>query len=69
MEITVDDPEAGFEDELLEREIDIHEDVIQTVVLEGSLASNAVRVIEKDVGDLEEPREDGEDDRSGVAGD
>ena len=30
--------------------------------MEGSLASNAVRVIEKDVGDLEEPREDGEDD-------
>ena len=62
LEITVDDPNSGFEDELIQREIEIHKDVIQTVVLEGSLASNAVRVIEKDVGDLEEPREDGEDD-------
>ena len=35
VEITVDDPSIGFEDELIQREIEIHEDVIQTVVLEG----------------------------------
>ena len=63
LEINIDDPESGFEDLLLEREIDIHADVIQTLVLEGSLASNSFRLIEKDLGDSAEAREDDEDDR------
>jgi len=62
LEILVEDPVSGFEDVLIEQEIDIHEDMIQTVVLEGSLASNTFRLIEKDAGDIEDAREDDEDD-------
>ena len=63
LEINSEDPESGFEDLLLEREIDIHADVIQTLVLEGALATSTFRLIEKDAGDISEVREDGEDDR------
>ena len=63
LEINVDDPTSGFEDLLQDKEIDIHSGVIQTFVLEGSLASNSIRSIEKDFGDLTETREDGEDDQ------
>ena len=62
LKIQVDDPVSGFEDVLIEREIDVHEDKIQTVVLEGTFASNTFRVIEKDEGDIEKPRKDDEDD-------
>jgi len=63
LEINVDDPTSGFEDLLLEREIDVHSDVIQTFVVEGTLASNSLRLIEKDFGDISEAQEDDEDDR------
>jgi hypothetical protein len=62
LEVNVEDPISGFEDVLLEREIDIHGDILQTIVLECSLASNTFRLIEKDIGDLAEAREDDEDD-------
>jgi hypothetical protein len=62
LEVNVEDPIGGFEDFLLEREIDIHGDILKTFVLEGSLASNTFRLIEKDIGDLAEAREDDADD-------
>lgn len=62
LEVNVEDPIGGFEDVLLEREIDIHGDILKTFVLEGSLASNTFRLIEKDIGDLAEAREDDADD-------
>ena len=62
LEINVEDPISGFEDLLQDREIGIHSETIQTYVLEGSLENNTLRLIEKDVGEITEAREDDEDD-------
>ena len=62
LEINVDDPTSGFEDLLESREIDIHAETIQTFVLEGSLDDNSLRLIEKDIGEITDAREDDEDD-------